>query len=560
MKNDDIKYFVYARKSTEPEGRQVLSIPGQLQDIGQLTLRERLQVAETIIETRSAATPFNRPAYADMIKSLKKGKASGIIVWSIDRLARNELEAGELKYLLQIGVIKSIWTMNREYRSIDNNLLIGLETSMATQYSRDLAEKVKRGLYQKCDAGIPPLMAKLGYLNTKFAEHGSNYVKEDPERWHLVRKAFDMVLSKQYSVAQIATILSTEYGLCTRPTKTKPGKPIYKTMLYKMFIDPFYYGYFMYNNSLYKGSYKPMITVEEYDEIQCILGRKTRPRRKKHDFPFTGLMTCGACGCAITATEKRKMIKSTGAEKAYLFYHCTKRRNAENCTEKRYLKAERLEQMIEAELAAYTVEPAFMEWAVQFLKNNDKHEAEKQVLLLNEAKEAEQKLVRELDALIDMRIGGHITEQQYLSKKGEKDALLIRLQAKTKQLDECNLGSTNYLIQKMEYAANALFNFQNGDWNLQKEICLNFGGNWRLKDQKLFIDKPKWLEAIKKYDDGATTLFGRSEPKKTFEKYGEKVSWTMLERLLSSLVNEVGNICPIDQTGYRKPDNNKGAF
>jgi len=108
-----------------------------------------------------------------MIKRLKKGEASGIIVWKIDRLARNHLEGGELIHLLQTGVIKSIFTPNREYQSRDSALLISLEASMASQYSVDLAENVKRGLSKKVAMGQPPYIAPIGYLNTKRVEHGS---------------------------------------------------------------------------------------------------------------------------------------------------------------------------------------------------------------------------------------------------------------------------------------------------------------------------------------------------------------------------------------------------
>ena len=329
-----IKYFIYARKSTEPEGRQILSIDGQLEDLKTLVVRENLAVVDTITEMRSAATPFNRPAYSDMIARIKKGEASGIIVWHIDRLARNHLEAGEFQYLLQIGVIKSVWTMSREYQSRDNSLLFSLEASVATQFSRDLAEKVRRGLYQKCILGQPPSLAKLGYLNTKHAIHGTNAIIEDPNRWHIVRKGFEMLLSRKYETPKIADILSNEYGLRTRPSVNKGPRPLHRSVLHRIFTDPFYYGYFQYKGKLYKGAYKPMITIEEFDQVQMILGRKGKPRQKKHQFAFTGLITCGVCGGAITASAKTKLIKATGEYKTYVFYHCTKRKGIKTCTDK----------------------------------------------------------------------------------------------------------------------------------------------------------------------------------------------------------------------------------
>lgn len=153
MNKEKINYFIYARKSTEGEDRQILSIDGQLRDNEAIVKREGLAVVDTITEKRSAAIPYNRPGFTEMIERIKKGEANGIVVWHIDRLVRNHLETGEFQWLLQTGVIKSVWTPSREYRSEDNALLFSIEASVATQFSRDLSVKVKRGMKQKIRHG-----------------------------------------------------------------------------------------------------------------------------------------------------------------------------------------------------------------------------------------------------------------------------------------------------------------------------------------------------------------------------------------------------------------------
>lgn len=536
MNKEKINYFIYLRKSTEGDSRQVLSIDGQLEDLQKIISREGLTVIDTISEKRSAATPFNRPEYSEMITRIKKGEASGIIVWHIDRLARNHLEAGELQYLLQIGVIKSVWTVNREYKSQDNALLYSLEASVATQYSRDLSEKVRRGLQQKCTLGQPPGIAKLGYLNTKFAAHGTNRIIEDPERWHIVRKGFELMLSRKNNVPQIADILNNEYGLRTRRLGERGGSPIGRSALHRIFTDPFYSGYFNYSGKLHKGSYKPMITVEEFDQVQEILRRKLQARPKKHEFAFTGLIKCGVCGCAITASEKIKLVKKTGEYKSYIFYHCTKRKG---CTDKHYTKLEEMEVMIEKELSDYWLDPDFRDWAVRILRENHQDEIDKHNELIVETALYEQKIERELDTLIDLRVGNNITEEKYLQKKEEKEAELIRVRGKKKQLEE---GTDNWLTkleERLDFAVNALARFQTKDIHEQKLICKHFGWNWVLRGKKLIIDKLEWFEHIKEYGNAVESQFGRLEPKKTFEKYGEKASLEILRPIVRRLQDHV---------------------
>ncbi len=539
MNKEKINYFIYARKSTEPEGRQILSIPSQLRDLQGLVEKEKLSCIETITETRSAASPYNRPAYTDMIARIKKGDASGIIVWHIDRLARNELEFGELKYLLQVGVIKSIWTASREYRSADNGLLISLEASMATQYSRDLGDKVRNGLTQKCILGQPPGVAKLGYLNTKFQEHGSNKIIVDPERWHIIRKAFDLLLSRQYNTPQIVDVLNNEYGFRTRTSTRKMGRPLHRSVLYRIFTDPFYSGFFYYRGSLHRGSYKEMISLEEFDRVQEILGRKGKPRPHKHHFAFTGLMKCGVCGCAITASKKTKLVKATNTWASYTFYHCTKRKGKELCTDKHYTTLADLEAMIRTELIAYQLMGEFKQWGIEVLNEMYSHEADKQQVLIDETIGQEQKLLKEIDVLLDLRISNTISEEKYLEKKTEKEALLLRVQENTSKLRTGGQNWLRDLTEKLDIAANIVKKFDTGILELQKDVCNNFGWNWTLKAKKLFIDKFEWFEAIKEYSDSAIAVFGRLEPQKAFDLYGQKASFDMLRPMLRRLRNHI---------------------
>jgi DNA invertase Pin-like site-specific DNA recombinase len=537
MDKEKTKYFIYVRKSTEGDGRQVLSIDGQLEDLRKIISRENLIVVDTITEKRSAATPFNRPGYSNMITRLKKGEAAGVIVWHIDRLARNHLEAGEFQYLLQIGVIKSVWTMNREYQSHDNALLFSLEASVATQYSRDLSEKVRRGLLQKCELGQPPIFAPLGYLNTKFAAHGTNAICEDPQRWHIIRKGFDLLLSRKYNTPQIADILRSEYGLCSRPSGTRGGIPLHKSVLYNIFTDPFYSGYFYYKGKLYKGRYKPMVTVGEYDQAQEILGRKFKGKPQKHTFAFTGLIRCGCCGCAITASAKTKHVKTTDEYKTYTFYHCTKRKGV--CTDKHYTRVEELESMIEQELIKYHLKPEFRNWAIRIVKEHHQDEIDKQEILKNEIDQQKKKIIKELDALIDMRVSSHISEEKYLQKKAEKEALLIRVEERINHIKNNTHSWLEQFTEKLDFAVNALERFKTRDPNEQRQVCYTFGWNWTLKDNNLIIDKLEWFKAVEEYSKAVESFFGRLEPQKIFDKYGENTSLEILRPLVRRLSYDV---------------------
>ena len=143
-----MKYFLYVRKSTDTEDRQVLSIEEQLVELRALAKKENLAIAVEFTESRTAKVP-GRPIFNDMMDRIQRGEAQGIICWKLDRLARNPVDDGLVRWLLQQGVIQRIATPEKSYFPPDNVLLMSIEFGMANQYIRDLAVNTARGLRQK---------------------------------------------------------------------------------------------------------------------------------------------------------------------------------------------------------------------------------------------------------------------------------------------------------------------------------------------------------------------------------------------------------------------------
>jgi site-specific DNA recombinase len=114
-----MKYVIYARKSTESEDRQTLSIQSQTIEMQEIAKRENLNVVKIFQESKSAKAP-GRPVFAEMIEFIRKGKAEGILCWKIDRLARNPMDEGLIKWLLQKETVKQIKTFERDYNPEDN--------------------------------------------------------------------------------------------------------------------------------------------------------------------------------------------------------------------------------------------------------------------------------------------------------------------------------------------------------------------------------------------------------------------------------------------------------
>src|SRR3990167_10470779 len=210
-----MRYFLYARKSTDFEDKQVLSIEAQLAELRVLAKRDGLEIAQELVEKRSAKMP-GRPVFEEMLKGIERGEAQGIICWKIDRLSRNPVDSGRISWLLQQGTIAKIITHDRVYLPHDNVLLMSVEFGMANEYVRQLSVNVTRGLRQKARMGIYPSTAPLGYLN----DPRTKTIVSDRKKAPTIRKAFEMYAEGKSRYEDIARFLF-EKGITTGATRSE---------------------------------------------------------------------------------------------------------------------------------------------------------------------------------------------------------------------------------------------------------------------------------------------------------------------------------------------------
>ena len=92
-------YILYARKSTESEDRQILSIPAQIEELRSLASHRGIIDVRVVEESKSAKAP-GRPAFSSLLQEIDQGKVRGIICWKLDRLARNPVDGGAVIWAL----------------------------------------------------------------------------------------------------------------------------------------------------------------------------------------------------------------------------------------------------------------------------------------------------------------------------------------------------------------------------------------------------------------------------------------------------------------------------
>ena len=264
-----------------------------------------------------------------------------------------------------------------------------------------------------------------------------------------------------------------------------------------MLKNPFYYGKFEYpkdSGNWHQGKHEPIITQEEYDRIQTLLGRDNKIHPKEHTFPFRGLIRCGECGAMITAEEKWKRQKN-GNVHHYIYYHCTKRVNP-NCTQGS-IEQNKLEEQILEMVNSIEIPPEFHDWALDELKLETINESGDRNKILSNQQKAYNDCLAEIDGVISMRARKELDVENYQ----RKIAFLTKEKTRLKELLDDTDDRVNKQIAKLErgfaLARDAKKEFETGISEKQKQVLSNLGSNLLLKDKILTISIENPLIQIK---------------------------------------------------------------
>ena len=489
-----MNYFLYARKSSESEDRQIQSIDDQVKRLKELAEDRGFSIKRTFKEAKSAKNPESRPIFNEMMERVENGEADGILCWQINRLSRNPVDTGRIQWILQRGVLKSIRTIEKEYLPDDNALLLSIEGGMANQFIIDLKRNTLRGVISKLEKGWLPNVAPVGYLN----DVATKTIVVDPERFDLVKKMWNLMLTGNYTPPKILEIATNEWGFRTRCLKRRGGSMLSKSGIYRIFNNPFYAGVIDRAGKRYEGKHQTMITIGEFERAQMLLGRPDKPKPKKHIFAFTGFIRCEECGCLYTAEQKQKTIKETGGRREYVYYHCTRKKLDRPCSQRKYIREDQLELQIEREIAKHTIMPEFRDWALQILNEKNDAEIEERKKIYETQHKTLVRTQKELDELTRIRYRGLIGDEEFIRQRKELKDDLDNLKDKLRATEERAERWLELTEKTFNFATYAHRAFNEGNLDAKREIARALGQNFTIRDGLLSIEANEWFKPIER--------------------------------------------------------------
>jgi len=315
-----LKYSLYARKSTESDERQALSIDSQIREMKQIASKENLFIVKTYEEKHSAKLSRSRPGFIELLSDIEKELINSIIVWSPDRLSRNAGDLGDLVDLMDLGKLFEIRTYNQTFSNNPNHkFLLMILCSQAKLENDNRAINISRGIRNKYSLGWLPRPAPIGYLNLKVGNEATIIL--DRKKAFYVRQIFERVGLRNSKVKNLRKWINTT------PLITSGGKPLSKSTIYKILRNPFYYGKLKYKDELLEGKQPHIIEKELFDIVQG----KLRPFRNtdwnhRSQVSIARFITCGGCGDAVIEWHKKRRLES-GGYRLHVYFRCSKFKN-----------------------------------------------------------------------------------------------------------------------------------------------------------------------------------------------------------------------------------------
>jgi DNA invertase Pin-like site-specific DNA recombinase len=293
----------YARVSSREQEREGYSIPAQRKLLAEYARTHSFDIEHEFIDVESAKNP-GRKEFGHMLRLLESDVACRVVlVEKTDRLYRNRTDALAFEALIErrgveIHLVKEARVIGKDSRSQDK-FMHDIHVAVAKHYVENLKEEVKKGMREKAEQGIYPGRAPIGYRNNPL----TRLIDVDPQRALAVKRIFELYATGNYSLSKLRTAVINELGI-------RLSRAYLETVL----KNQFYLGYFVWQGIEYKGSHTPLVPNDLYATVQDVFAGRNKPKYRKHNFAFAGLLRCAHDGCTVTSELQKGK---------YVYYRCS---------------------------------------------------------------------------------------------------------------------------------------------------------------------------------------------------------------------------------------------
>ena len=410
---------IYARYSSH--NQRDVSIDQQVKAVREFAERQELKIIDIYADRALTGTNDNRPEFQRMIEDAKKGAFSFVIVYSLDRFARDRYDSVVYKRLLKENGVRVLSAMENIGDDPTGILLESMLEGLAEYYSKELATKIRRGLNDNAEKCMVAAALPFGYRK---GEDGRFAI--EPQEAEIVKEIFSRVLHGD-NLADIARDLNS------RGIRTKKKAPWNKSSFGKLLSNERYIGYYIYADYRIENGVPAIIDKATFYAVQERLKMKANPRnspvkkrRENSVYLLTGKAYCGHC--------KSAMIGKSGTSKTgrlYAYYACKKQASEKAC-DKQTVGRDRLELLVAKALKEYALQDGMIEWLADLsMEYQKKHAEPVEVSILKSQLAQVESAIKNLLSAIEQGIITPTTKDRLNELENQKADLTAKIAIKT---------------------------------------------------------------------------------------------------------------------------------
>ena len=401
---------IYARYSSDSQ--REASIEGQLRDCKDYAEKNGITVVGTYIDRAYSAKTDDRPDFQRMIKDSAKKIFDVVLVWKLDRFARNRFDAVNYKYQLEKNGVHLVSAMEPISQGPEGIMVESMLIGMAEYYSAELALKVARGerenaLQCKYNGGIVPLGFTIGKEDRLY--------HIDPETAPIVQEIFTRYANGE-PAEKIAASLN-ERGL-----RTRTGKPFVKNSFFQIFRNRRYIGEYRYKDIVTPGGIPAIVDEDLFNRVQQRFEQNKiahgRPAKEDVSYLLTTKLFCGKCGTLMGGESGTSHMGNT-----YYYYKCGKaKRHGKAHCDLKAIRKEPLERFVVETAIKVIFSDEIIERLIDLIMEAQQQENTRLPVLKDQLRDTEKRLANLLEA-IEQGILTPTTKQRLDELEARKEAL-----------------------------------------------------------------------------------------------------------------------------------------
>ena len=460
---------IYARYSSHNQNEQ--SIEGQLNACYEYAKRNGYIIVGEYIDRALSGTTDNRPEFQRMIEDSGKKHFQFVLVYQLDRFARNRYDSAIYKARLKKNDVRVLSARENISADASGILVEGLLESMAEYYSAELSQKILRGM----DLNAEKCLSTGGNVALGFCVDSDKRFQIDPQTAPIIQKIFEMY-AQDYTMAEIIRYMNSLH------IQTSRSNEFNKNSIRRILTNKRYIGVYTYREKEYKDGIPRIISDALFEEVQRKIGKnKLAPARSKAkvEYILTTKLFCGCCGGMMTG-----MSGAGKSGKVYNYYICN---NAKKKTcHKKPISKDRLENLVIEETKCILTDNNIDLIAKEVVKicqtESNSSTIQRLERLLKENAKATTNLIKALET----GQAADIIAEQLVKRQAERKELERQTAEEKAQYPMLTIPQVKFFMER----------FRNGDIN-------------DLKYRKALVDT--FVRKIVLYDDKLTILYNAQD-------------------------------------------------